>query len=444
MGSTPSPALLQANARLLEKRRQCSNGRQRSPQQAANFPPFSCPLSDSGVPGRNSNSRTWTLVNGSAQLRHLRHLAGIDKRTWELGTGKPAAINVPGDAYCDSRPSPSAKAGFLPPLLPGKLSQMSCRVFPSLVALVMRRNDGDELAAMRLWDILHSINREIGGPGWFDQIQVTKLLANKTTSPDSFIYGKRRLKHVLSKGEGVWWHRVKAKGKNTVRIRLVSRTKVARHYGIHLAGREVAFPLKQLFSSGRSSMAQIRSVYYAAWHVGRSKKRNKNPIARNTIAKISGCSPYQQRAYEARQRIKVKTNLAIVGDYDEYKLMRLKVYNRPAFSFTDYKGCVNPRRKGSTYIAVRLPSSYSSPGQYQPVSSRRQKVVNRKNAANIDDPCINGGEGNNNDLHTKPVFCSNVVEAYKQWQRYKSEDRFWAAGGSRTCRIWMQWKGEAT
>ena len=135
-------------------------------------------------------------------------------------------------------------------------------------------------------------------------------------------------------------------------------SKVALALGVErLAGRPVALPVAALVEG----IGAFRAHLYTAFHSGRAKEsvrgREVMPIARATLADLSGVGVSSQRAYEKQTKLKVQANFA-VGEVatEENRENRAWVQGQAVFELTDYRG--QQGRKGETYLAWQLPNSY--------------------------------------------------------------------------------------
>ena len=99
------------------------------------------------------------------------------------------------------------------------------------------------------------------------------------------------------------------------------------------------------------------------------------PIARDTLAALSGVGASSQRAYEAQTGVDVQTNFAVgeraTREHQEERAWR---QGRALFTLKDYRGYQG--RKGRTYLAWQLPNSYSGEHSHRPKG--RQKRINRR------------------------------------------------------------------
>jgi hypothetical protein len=280
----------------------------------------------------------------------------------------------------------------------------------------------------RLYKILQTLDRQ--GRGWLSNQMVTTALCTKDNA--TYIYGTRQLKIMLRRGEGLFWNRVKSQG--AVRIRLVSRGKIAGLLGCgRLRGKEISFPLSYLLGSGKGRQADVNAALYAAIHAGELQgKKGPNPISRARLEKLTGCSAYRQRSYEGRSGIRAKANIHIIGPYSDYQLTRLRLQQRlPAYKHTDYLGLINRHRRGADYIAVRLPNSYQIPDSFAVIQSRRQQTTNRF----LDGLCHMGSGGSEEEEIVR-LFHQDPATAVRARSQDPDNKAFWPISARKGARLW--------
>jgi hypothetical protein len=221
-----------------------------------------------------------------------------------------------------------------------------------------------------------------------------EIIKEQITNKNSNLYlcGKRQLRNLLRQGEGVFWTRDKES------IWLRSATRVAAALGVdRLTGRPVALPLSALVEG----IGLFRAHLYAAFHSGRAKDgtlkataaargaggASAMPIARATLARISGVGRSSQRAYEARLGLKREANFA-VGEVETEVRQEERAWRQGGalFELKDYRG--QQGQEGRTYLAWQLPNSYA--GQHPQRPKGRQKRINRQ----LQDLVMKGMPGN--------------------------------------------------
>ena len=263
------------------------------------------------------------LLNAQKELQKRRQLAGVNYRpplptdqsptAWIAKLERPNPPDSPNPAV---RAHPCGRPPGRPLDLPehtqdkgraqGAAPTVDIRIAPTLAATCLDHNNRHNNAALdgpyRLYKILQALDPN--GRGWLSNQTVGELLTRKE-SP-SYIYGRRQLKIILRRGEGLFWNR--AKCGSGVRIRLVARAKLVTKLGInHLKGREVSFPLKMLLGSGRGRQAQVNAALYTAVHAGqiRGKKGDSRPITRARVQhhlRLLQIPPAQLRKTDGHKR----------------------------------------------------------------------------------------------------------------------------------------------
>jgi len=258
------------------------------------------------------------------------------------------------------------------------------KLYPTIGLGMLR---AEMTAPGRLWLMLHYLDRE--GRGVLRIANTSKLLTSNSSTLR--LCGKRQLRNLLRDGEGVFWVRDKE------RIWLRSAAKVAYALGVErLAGRPVDLPVAALLEG----IGTFRAHLYAAFHSSRTKvtppgthgtgserSRGAMPIARDTLAGLSGVGQSSQRAYEARLGLTVQANFA-VGEVSTEENQEKSAWQQgqALFALRDYRG--EQGKKGKEYLAWQMPNSYG--GQHQQRPFGRQKRINRE----LKDLVMKGMPGN--------------------------------------------------
>ena len=229
----------------------------------------------------------------------------------------------------------------------------------------------------RLWLLLRHLDK--WGRGWHEQGAIRKQLL----TGDLRFCGRRQLANLLKEGEGIFWRFARG------RIWLFSAGRVASHLDVaHGHYRPVALPLKAL----TGSVGTVRAHLYATYHSARAGEKSLGmPVARETIAHITGVDPHSQRAYEKRLHLEVRHNIAIGEEYvagaqgQALTQERAWRHGRALFTLTDYQGKQGP--KGRQYHAWQLPNSYGAIHTAESRGKRRRLnrqliVLQKKGAGN--------------------------------------------------------------
>ena len=281
------------------------------------------------------------------------------------------------------------------------------------------------VATGRIWLLLKHMDR--GGSGWISLPQARRHLTEG--SGELRVCGRRQLRKLLSRGEGLFW------GQDKDRIWLRSTAKVAASLNVHrLTGSPIALPVADLLQG----IGHVRAHFYASFHSGRNKDSGKskrsNLIARSTLQRICHTSRRSQQRYEKMAGIASQSNIAIGGVSTVENDQRI-AWNKgtAAFRFTDSAG--KKGRKGVTYSAWQLPNKYSGPHKTLPKG--KQKRINRELA----DLFMKGMTGNSklsfsfgprgdrqggsDSNQTKRLYHNHSQSAAASYARSPHNDAYW-------------------
>ncbi|MFO7683548.1 MAG: hypothetical protein R6X34_26240, partial [Chloroflexota bacterium] len=291
-----SSQLLEANDRLLKLRAELQTQREQAQEGGADLIAPGGQLADQSIP--------W-MVQGAASLpahlgwesQPLTAALRRSRRPFQTSVDivRPAvqvAINLVEDA-------PGNRLRLTNGFPTDKPDAGEIKLYPDIGLGMLRR---EQTAAGRLWLMLRFLDREGSG-----QLRVDIIRDQLTTrNSDLHLCGKRQLRNLLRAGDGLYWTR------DDERVWLHSAARVAAGLGVaQLTGRPVALPLTALLQG----IGAFRAHLYAAFHSGRAKdaheRRSAMPIARDTLAGLSGVGRSSQRAYEARLGIETQANFAI-------------------------------------------------------------------------------------------------------------------------------------
>jgi hypothetical protein len=413
-----SPQLLEANRQLLalrkqvkEKRRMVASAAADAQESAAGLP-WDYAASGEEGPGASAvlpRHLGWGSEALTAVLR--RRQAGKpvdDAQSW---------LNALHEKI-DSTSSETHTAGGPASKRPQSAMQNvsgdgGVKLYPDIGLGMLRQ---EQTAPGRLWLMLRYLDEE--GRGVLRIDIISKHLTTKSTKLR--LCGKRQLRNLLRDGEGVFWTRDKE------HVWLYSAAKVAFALGVErLTGRPVSLPVTALLEG----IGTFRAHLYVAFHSGRMKKSPKTPhggqgvpIARDTLAGLSGVGRSSQRAYEARVGLQVQANFA-VGHMLTEENQEKQAWQQGAalFELKDYRG--QQGKKGKTYLAWQLPNSYS--GQHQQRPKGRQKRINRK----LNDLVMKGMPGNvggtNETCQAEKVYYPNGKLAVRAYGRDPERALYW-------------------
>ena len=345
------------------------------------------------------------------QRRQQKSGGAADEQDWLARLA--AQLPAPSPQPLTPNPQPPATNPQLP-------TDAWVKLYPDIGLGMLRR----EMAAPgRLWLMLRYLDQQ--GSGWLRIDIVRQLLTAKSSALR--LCGKRQLRNLLRDGEGVFWTRDKE------RIWLFSAARVAYALGVErLSGQPVALPVTALLAG----IGHFRAHLYAAFHSGRKGM----PIARDTLAGLSGVGRSSQRAYESRANVKVQANFA-VGELaqEENRENRAWVQGQALFELKDYRG--EQGKKGKTYLAWQLPNSYT--GQHQNCPKGRQKRINRT----LKDLVMKGMPGNVGGTvgtrRPEKLYYPNGKLAAKVHGRQPERELYWQQHrtGNGRFTVWQQLGG---
>jgi hypothetical protein len=275
----------------------------------------------------------------------------------------------------------------------------------------------EEMAAPgRLWLMLRYLDQE--GRGAFRIGEIRGQLTHKKS--ELRLCGKRQLRNLLRDGEGVFW--VRENGCLWLR----SAARVAFALGIeHLSGRPVALPLEVILAG----VGTFKAHLYAAFHSSRVKETPQGtrsmPIARETLAGLSGVGRSSQRSYEAAAGVAVQANFA-VGEVaeDDSRQERGWRQGQALFELKDFNG--RQGKRGRTYLCWQLPNSYEGGHEFRPRG--RQRRINRKLKDLVNKRAPGNGEGPDEETRPEKVYYPNGLMAAKAYGRDPERERYWRQG----------------
>ena len=370
--SVPSAALVAANERLQQLRKAYRDADQ-TPAQGVQSTSFAAPIEKRKAVFGETNPLIggqllpshlgWGSAPLTAALRSCHAPALHFPDAVEQGTTRllPAKPDEPGLIQTESKPGAEpSEASRLPDQ---NHAAAWVKLYPDIGLAMLRQ----ELAAPgRLWLVLRYL--DAAGRGTLDLDDITTTLTQKSTL--TYLCGKRQLRNLLRAGEGLFWTRANG------RIWLRAVAKVAAGLGVtRLSGKPVALPASVLFAG----IGAFRAHLYAAFHSGRVQEtpqgRQAMPLARQTLARLSGVGASSQRSYEVRTGLSVRPNFAIGRVATDENLEESAWQQGQArFTLQDYRG--QQGQPGKRYLAWQLPNSYGSIHPCWPKG--RQRRINRE------------------------------------------------------------------
>ncbi len=343
-----SSALLAAQARLAELRRQRQAIRQESglPQAACSHGRF-LPLPPPPQPSLQTiqsdlNALPTHLGWGSTTL------TAVLRTTHQPPPAEPAAITA-----CPAQP--------VEPLPQRPSSPAVIKLYPDLALAMLREK---QTAVGRIWLILREIDEQ--GAGWVDEQHARRALTGHSSVWR--VCGWRQLRNLLHQGDGVFWQWQNGR----IWLSSIAKTAAALH-APRLTQRPVAVPVAVL----TQGLGLVRAHFYASFHSSRqtADDAHRKPIARATLNDLSHVTAKTQRSYERQARVQTQANFAI-GRTSSQETIQETGWRKGAasFEFVDHNG--RQGKPGAAYVAWQLPNSYRGP---HPIMARgRQKRINRE------------------------------------------------------------------
>jgi len=241
------------------------------------------------------------------------------------------------------------------------------------------------------------------GRGWLGLAELRSLVTDKR-SP-WHICGKRNLRGILRKGNGLAWHLADD------RIYYRSPAKIMTSLGAgRLIGSPVLLPVKAALLSG---IAAFKAHVPAAWHAGR---RESNPISRESIRTAVGVPESTQRRYDKIAGVKSGKDNYVVGGEKTKESYQDAMYQHGhgVLTFTDHIGKMGA--PGKEYLSWRIPNTFETP--LQQTVKGRQKKINR-----AIDLVIYPERGNGNEIDR--LYHQDGGSAAGAFNRNPNHNHYW-------------------
>ena len=229
-------------------------------------------------------------------------------------------------------------------------------VSPDLVGEMFKRK---QTSILRLYYLFRYLDTEGSG-----QLNLSRIRKQLTEAGSPYrICGPKRFGQLLQSGMGLFWTM------GNGRIWLRSLPKVLGSFGVtRLQFRSVDMSVSSLLNS----MSKTNAHFYATIHSGRNSNA---PISRATLTELTGIPKTTQIQYEKTAGITKTTNYAIGPHANEEQRENMAWQRGTAvFTVTDYLGLQGT--PGAKYIAWQLPNSYRN--LYACRSRSRRKRINNK------------------------------------------------------------------
>lgn len=319
-----------------------------------------------------------------------REKANDSRRPWRSSDAWPKIVPV----HPEER---------LEPKIERAVDSVRLAVQPRLVrALVAQRR----CAVGRVWLLLRHLDEQ--GCGWVEVSAARQALtANGSTLR---LVGWRRLRQLLSEGDGLFWRR------GAERIWLKSPARVAAQVGVdHFGRKRVAIPLKALLGS----IQQVRAHFYATIH---SARDNKAPISRQTLQRLTSLSTRTQQRYDQVANVARQPNYVLLTtDSAEMRETFAYEHGRAVFRWHD-------KRHNHLQLARQIGNSYRV-AAHQPATRGRTTKANRT----LRDLVKKRAQGNTQPI---PIRCRYLFSAEKLTKMLKDGHAILLPVGQPGC--WQQ------
>lgn len=403
---TPPPDLQTANEKLYQMRAQLRTRRTHPEACAASAMPWCTDAAGNERAAAEGLAALAALPPhvgwGSARLAATVRAAATRRQTPPQGRSgvgdglAPPALAAPAPA-CDL-PAVQRAAARPEPLH----SQGSVKLYPDIGVGMLRQ---EQAAAGRIWLLARYLDRE--GRGWLRIANLRHTLTHKKSALRTC--GWRQLRNLLRQGEGIFWARDKD------RVWLRSAAKVAAALGVSgLTGRPVAVPVQAL----TESIGTVRAHLYAGFHSGREREERYKPIARDTLAQLTGVGRRSQIIYEQEAGIDVQHNFAVGEPVTAEAAVQERAWRNGQATFVLYDDKGQQGRPGREYVAWQLPNTYG--GCHQRCRKGKQQQINRELAGLVE----KGGPGNGEETIEKRYFPNGKLAAAAA-TRHPGRDIYW-------------------
>ena len=393
METYPSPALVEANRRLLEQRQQVA---------AAHRPAELSPPAEKAAAAAERPADITLAILPAHLGWGSTGLTAVLRRQQKQPAEQPADETQSRPAPPSHPPAPSSAP--VPPSSPDRV-----RLYPDIGLAMLREGAA---APGRLWLLLRHLDSE--GRGSI-RIAVAQEQLTRKNSPIR-LCGRKQLQNLLREGEDIFW--VQEDG----RLWLRSAARVAAALGVaRLTGRPVILPVAVLLRG----MKQFKAHLYAAFHSGRKKQ---NPISRAAQAERTGVPERTQRHYCRVAKVKREQNIAVGQRYSQEGLQEM-AWQRGggAFEFKDSQG--KQGRPDGRYLAHQMPTTHTGP--HETAAFGRQRKINRK----LKDLVNERARGNSSEKVDR-LYHAHGAAAGKAYNGDPDRDAYWPMLPTKSGRIW--------
>lgn len=308
------------------------------------------------------------VINGQRLLAQYRKRDGV-----QISTPIPALDN----AWLSDLQPPVSLGAVAPSSQPQSFIDLfgeTAVIHPALITFCTDYQQEVLLQSpVRLYLLMRHVDKD--GRGCIERQRLGEIFT--TDKYEARLYGSRRLRQILTQGEGVFWNQVKMpNGQIYVFYRKVA--KVLHALGIEqVSGGIARVPVNGLLANGRSGQANANAHLYAGQLAARNN--SDKPISRQKLKAATGFSPRRQRSSQKRLKgaVCAKRNIQIHHVADrETAVEQLAWEGKRPFLLTDYNGKLG--RPFSEHVATMLPNSYTTNDCYTAVETNHKRRISKE------------------------------------------------------------------
>ena len=367
-----SERLLAANAQLLTLRAKAAN----RPILDADYPQ-SRPVVTASIRPKMPAHLGWNSAQLTDQLAQTNAKSDDDPLCLRHDDGP----HVLGRLLSPHSDYQSSSADASTPATPKFEQQPQTIVAHPSLLLAMLRHKVEAIG--RIWLLARHLDQT--GRGWLSVDDLRNALTNKL-APLRCI-GWRRLRQLLTTGQGQFWERDRFG-----RIFLYGTARVAQQLNVErMTGQAVMLPVSQL----TQPIATVRAHFYASFHSGRQRDHAAGmPISRETLTELTALSARSQRTYDRQLEIEKRSNYAAFdADPQSASWQQAVIF-----------------RHGDRWIR-RLPNSYHA--THQTVTTKQRKRINQR----LQKDLVKSGTQGNDCKRIQRVFFANGAQAAANLRR---------------------------
>ena len=295
------------------------------------------------------------------------------------------------------------------------LAGVMATVYPTLAAGFLASKHIAPIG--RLWLLLRAW--DTAGRGCYSLDQVHSVFSVKGSAWR--VADRRQVQRLIKAGAGTFWTLRDYHGGRYHGLQMTGPAGVAAALGLdHLAGAPVAVPVADLLGGMHRAGA---ALFAAVATLRRTRRGGSRPVARRTLADLTGRAASTQRTYSKTARIEARPNYVILpsGDVDAPGV----------FVLLDYLG--QQGRAGRSHLARQMPNTYVAPlaaasrGRLRKINRRLNLVISgaqgtRGTRANCD------GRGYRPEVDYRRIYHETALGAARAYGRDYHDDHFWPVG----------------